>query len=48
MEQNYFQIHQQNYKQIEELAMSAPTSLILAEAYIQYLEQTTISNFNEI
>jgi hypothetical protein len=38
MEQNYFQFNQQYYKQTEGLAMGAPTSAILAEVYIQYIE----------
>jgi hypothetical protein len=38
MEQNYFQFSQQYYIQTEGLAMGAPTSPILAEVYIQYIE----------
>jgi hypothetical protein len=38
MEQNYFRFNQQYYKQTEELAMGAPTSAILAEVYIEYIE----------
>ena len=42
MEQNYFQFEQENYKQVDGLAMGAPTSSILAETYIQYMEHTQI------
>jgi hypothetical protein len=38
MEQNYFQFNEEYYKQTEGLAMGAPTSAILAEVYIQYIE----------
>jgi hypothetical protein len=38
MEQNYFQFDQKYYKQTEGLAMGAPTSAILAEIFIQYIE----------
>jgi hypothetical protein len=41
-EQNYFQFDQQYYKQTEGLAMGAPTSAILAETYIQYMEHEQI------
>jgi hypothetical protein len=37
-EQNCFQFHQQYYKQIEGLAVDAPTFEILAEAYLQHME----------
>jgi hypothetical protein len=37
-EQNYSQFNQQYYKQTEGLAMGAPTSAILSEVYIQYME----------
>jgi hypothetical protein len=37
MEQNYFQFDQQYYKQSDGLAMGAPTSSILAEAYTVYI-----------
>jgi hypothetical protein len=40
MEQNYFQFNQEYYKQVDELAMGAPTSSILAEIYIQNMEHT--------
>jgi hypothetical protein len=40
--QNYFQFNEQHYKQIEGLAMGAPTSAILAEAYIQHMEHTQL------
>jgi hypothetical protein len=42
LEQNYFQIEQEYYKQIDRLAMGAPTSSVLAETYIQYIEHTQI------
>jgi hypothetical protein len=42
MEQNYFQFDQKHYKQIEGLAMGAPTSAILAETFIQHMEHTYI------
>jgi hypothetical protein len=38
LEQNYFEFNKQFYKQTEGLAMGAPTSAILAEIYIQYIE----------
>jgi hypothetical protein len=38
MEQNYLRSNQQYYKQTKGLAMGAPTSAILAEVYIQYIE----------
>jgi hypothetical protein len=37
MEQNYFKFNQQCYKKTEGLAMGAPTSVILAEVYVQYM-----------
>jgi hypothetical protein len=42
MEQNYFQFNQEYYKQIDGLAMEAPTSSILAEIYVQNMEHTKI------
>jgi hypothetical protein len=39
MEQNYFQFQEKYFKQTEGLAMGAPTSAILAETYIQNMEQ---------
>jgi hypothetical protein len=42
LEQNYFQFKNQLYKQNDRLAMGAPTSAILAETFIQYLEHTII------
>jgi hypothetical protein len=39
MEQNYFHVNEQYYTQTEGLAMGAPTSAILAEVYIQHMEQ---------
>jgi hypothetical protein len=38
IEQGYLQFDQQYYKQTEGLAMGAPTSSILTEVYIQYME----------
>jgi hypothetical protein len=40
--QNYFQFNEQHYKQIEGLAMGAPTSAIFAETYIQHMEHTQL------
>jgi hypothetical protein len=34
LEQNYFQVDQEYYKQTDGLAMGAPTSAVLAEIYI--------------
>jgi hypothetical protein len=42
MEQNYFQFEQKFYKQIDGLAMGAPTSAITSEAYIQNMEHKQI------
>jgi hypothetical protein len=42
LDQNYFQYNNELYSQKEGLAMGAPTSSILAETYIQYLEHTSI------
>jgi hypothetical protein len=42
IEQNYFKFDQEYYKQTDGLAMGAPTSSILAETYIQYMEHTQI------
>jgi hypothetical protein len=42
IEQNYFQFEHEYYKQTEGLATGAPTSSILAEAYIQHMEHTQI------
>jgi hypothetical protein len=44
MVQNYFQFDQQYYKQTKGLAMGAPTSAILAEKFIQHMEDKHISN----
>jgi hypothetical protein len=41
MEQNYFQFNQEYYKQIDGLAMGAPSS-ILAEIYVQNMEHTNV------
>jgi hypothetical protein len=38
MEQNYFQFDQKYYKQVEGLAMGAPTSATLAETFTQHTE----------
>jgi hypothetical protein len=40
LEQNYFQFNNQFFKQDEGLTMGAPTSALLAETFIQYLEHT--------
>jgi predicted cupin superfamily sugar epimerase len=42
MEQIYFQFNNKHYKQKEGLAMGAPTSAILSEIYLQYIEHTYI------
>jgi hypothetical protein len=42
LEQNYFQVDQEYYKQTDGLAKGAPTSSILAEIYIQHMEHTQI------
>jgi hypothetical protein len=42
IDQNYFQFDLEYYKQNDGLAMGAPTSAILAEAYIQNMEHTQI------
>jgi hypothetical protein len=44
IDHNYIQHNDQYYKQTEGLAMGAPTSAILAEVYIQFLEYTEIAN----
>jgi hypothetical protein len=41
LEQNYLQLNNQFYKQYKGLAMGAPTSAILADTFLQYLEHTT-------
>jgi hypothetical protein len=41
IEQNYFQVDQEYYKQTNGLAMGAPTSSVLAEIYIQHTEHYT-------
>jgi hypothetical protein len=38
LERNHFQFDQQYYKQTEGLAMGAPTSAVLAEVYIKYMQ----------
>jgi hypothetical protein len=42
LEHNYMQFNDQFYNQNEGLAMGAPTSAILAETFIQYLEHIKI------
>jgi hypothetical protein len=42
IEQNYFQFESGCYKQNDGLAMGAPTSAILSEIYLQYIERTYI------
>jgi hypothetical protein len=42
MNQNYFHHNGEFYKQTQGLAMGAPTSPILAEIYMQYLEHNDI------
>ena len=42
IKQNYFQFQNTLYIQEEGLAMGAPTSLILSEIYLQYIEHTVI------
>jgi hypothetical protein len=42
MEQNYFQVDQEYYKQTDRLAISAPTTSILADTYIQYTEHKQV------
>jgi hypothetical protein len=37
VEQNYFQVEQKYYKQTDGLALSVPTSLVLAKTYIQHM-----------
>jgi hypothetical protein len=43
LEQNYFQFDNKYYKQKEGLAMGAPTSGILSEICLQYIEHTHVS-----
>jgi hypothetical protein len=42
VEQNYFQFNNQFFKQNEGLPMGAPTSAIMAETLVRYLEHTRI------
>jgi hypothetical protein len=42
MAQNYFKFGGKTYLQKRGLAMGAPTSSILSEIYMQYMENTTI------
>jgi len=43
MDQNYFQFLDMTYIQSEGLAIGAPTSFMLPEFYLQYLEKFTTS-----
>jgi hypothetical protein len=43
-DQNYFQFMNENYRQTEGLTMGTPTSAILSEIYMQFLENNTIYN----
>jgi hypothetical protein len=42
LNQNYFQHNNQTFKQQDGMAMGAPTSAILSEIFIQYLEHNSI------
>jgi hypothetical protein len=42
LEQNYFQVDQEYYKQANGLAMGAPTSSVMVETYTQNMEHTQI------
>jgi hypothetical protein len=42
LKQNYFQFHEQTYRQTTGLAMGATTSSILAEVYLQHTEHGTL------
>jgi hypothetical protein len=42
MEQNYFQHNSHFYKQTEGLSMGAPSSSILSEIYLQFIEHNEI------
>jgi hypothetical protein len=42
LEQNYIEHNEKLYKQNDGLPMGAPTSVILAEVFMQYLEHTTV------
>jgi hypothetical protein len=44
MKQNYFQFNDNVYTQTKGLAMGAPTSSVLSEIYLQFIEYTTIFN----
>jgi hypothetical protein len=44
LQQNYFSFQTDIYKQTTGLAMGAPTSAILSEIYLQYIEHTLIIN----
>jgi hypothetical protein len=42
IEQNYFQVDEDYYKQIDGLTMGAPAPSLLAETYIQHMEHKHI------
>jgi hypothetical protein len=44
LKQNYFTFQEDIYKQTTGLAMGAPTSAVLSEIYLQYIEHTLIIN----
>jgi hypothetical protein len=44
LSQNYFKFNNDYYKQEEGLAMGAPSSTILAEIYLQFLEGNNLYN----
>ena len=44
LKQNYFEFQDTKYSQTQDLAMGAPTSSILSEIYLQYMEYTEIYN----
>jgi hypothetical protein len=45
MEQNYFQFDQKYYKQVEELAIGAPTLATVTETFIQHTEHYIYTQF---
>jgi hypothetical protein len=44
IKQNYFSFLNNTYRQTDGLAMGAPTSALLSEIYLQYIEHTLIAN----
>jgi hypothetical protein len=44
LDQNYFKYNNQFFQQTKGLPMEAPTSSILSEVYLQYIEHTNIIN----